>query len=79
MGIEQHLYLFSLHVLVSPARSVRVCEQNEQQRAQRARVRALHALMRFIRGKKRMEFVNRDFNAAINSRRFAVLKTKPED
>jgi hypothetical protein len=27
-------------------------------------------------GKKRMEFVNRDFNAAINVRRCAVLETR---
>jgi hypothetical protein len=30
-------------------------------------------------GDKRMEFVNRDFSAAINIRRCAVLKTRPEE
>jgi len=31
------------------------------------------------RQKKRMKFLNRDFNAAINFRRCALLKTEPEE
>jgi hypothetical protein len=35
-------------------------------------------LMRSSRGDKSMEFINRDFNAAIHISRCAVLNTRPE-
>jgi len=42
----------------------------EEQMERRAKVRGLLALISTISdGKKRMEFVNRDFNAAINVRK----------
>jgi len=50
----------------------------EEQMESRAKVRGLGALVSTTtNGKKRMEFVNRDFNAAINIRRFAVLEKTP--
>jgi len=46
----------------------------------RAKVRGLLALVSTTNdGKKRMEFVNRDFHAAINIRRYAVLENKPPE
>jgi len=45
----------------------------------RAKVRGLLALGSTINCKKRMEFVNRDFNAAINIRRCAVLEKRPPE
>jgi hypothetical protein len=42
-----------------------------------AKVRGLLALVSTINGKKRMEFVNRDFNAAINIRKCAVREERP--
>jgi hypothetical protein len=46
----------------------------------RAKVRGLLALVCTTNdGKKRTEFVNRDFNAAINIRRCAVLEKRPPD
>jgi len=41
-----------------------------------ARVLAILALVSSTRGNKRMEFVTRGFNAAINIRRCVVLKTR---
>jgi len=43
----------------------------------RARILGILALMGSRRGKKRMAFVN--FNAAINTRRCAVLKMRPAE
>jgi len=44
----------------------------------RAKVRGLLASVSTTSdGTKRMEFVNRDFNAAINIRRCAMLETRP--
>jgi len=46
----------------------------------RAKVRGLFALLSATSdGKKRMEFVNRDFNAAVNITRYAVLETRPPE
>jgi hypothetical protein len=42
-----------------------------------AKVRGLLALVSTNNGEKRMEFVNRDFNTAINIRRCAVMEKKP--
>jgi hypothetical protein len=47
------------------------------QMAQRARVRGLFALMSSTSVSRRMDFVNRDLDAAIHTRRCAVLKTGP--
>ena len=50
----------------------------EEQMERRAKVRGLLALVSTtIDGKKRVEFVNRDFNAAINIKRCAVMETRP--
>jgi len=52
----------------------------EEQMGSRTKVRALHALVSTTNGgKKRMEFVNRDFNAAVNVRRCAVLEKRPPE
>jgi hypothetical protein len=52
----------------------------EEQMERRAKVRGLFALVSATSdGKKRMEFVNRDSNAAINIRRCAVLEKRPPD
>jgi len=49
----------------------------EEQTERRAKVRGLGALVSTTtNGEKRMEFVNRDFNAAINTRKCAVLETR---
>jgi hypothetical protein len=45
----------------------------------RAKVRGLLPLVSTINGTKRMEFVNRDLNAAINVRRCAVLEKRPPE
>jgi len=42
-------------------------------------VRGLLALVRTINGKKHMELVNRDFTAAINIRKCAVLEERPPE
>jgi len=52
-------------------------ERRERQIVQRARVRGLLALTSSTRGNKRIEFVNRDLNAAIHTRRCAALKKGP--
>jgi len=52
----------------------------EEQTERRAKVRGLGALVSTTtNGEKRMEFVNRDFNAAINTRKCAVLETRPPE
>jgi len=52
----------------------------EEQMERRAKVRALLALVSTTNdSKKRMEFVNRDFIAAINVRKCAVLETRPPE
>jgi len=51
-----------------------------EQMERRAKVRGLLALVNTASdGKKRMEFVNRDFNAAINLRKCAVLEKRPPE
>jgi hypothetical protein len=50
----------------------------EVQMERRTKVRGLLAFVSTTNdGKKRMEFVNRDFNAAINIRRCAVMEKRP--
>jgi hypothetical protein len=50
----------------------------EEQMKRRAKVRGLLALVSpTTNGKKHMEFVNRDFNAAINIRKCALLEKRP--
>jgi len=51
----------------------------EEQMQRRKKVRGLLALLITINGTKRMEFVNRDYNAAINVRKYAVLETRPPE
>jgi len=52
----------------------------EAQTERSAKVRGLLALVSITPdGKKRMEFVNRDFNAAINLRKCAVLDKRPPE
>jgi len=54
-------------------------ELKEQQMALRARVLATPTLISSTRCNNRLEFLNRDFNAAINISRCAVLKTRPAE
>jgi len=54
-------------------------DDDETAVAKRAGARVLIGLVFLNSGKKRMESVIRDFNAAINIRRFAVLKTRPQE
>jgi hypothetical protein len=49
----------------------------EEQMERRAKVRERLALVSRTDGKKRMEFVNRDFNAAFSIRRCAVMEKRP--
>jgi len=49
----------------------------EEQMETRAKLRGLLALVRTSGDKKCMEFVNRDFHAAINIRRCAVIERRP--
>jgi len=51
----------------------------DEQMERRAKVRGLLPFVSTINGKKRVEFLNRDFNAAINIRRCAVLETRPPE
>jgi hypothetical protein len=52
----------------------------EEQMQRRAKVRGLLASVSTTSdGKNRKEFVNRDFNAAINIRRCAVMETRPSE
>jgi len=63
----------------SPEEIAKYGPLTDEQMERRAKVRGLLALGSTINCKKRMEFVNRDFNAAINIRRCAVLeKRHPE-
>jgi hypothetical protein len=48
----------------------------EQMAMNGARVRGLPALVRSIRGKNRIEFLYRDFNAALDIRRCAMLESR---
>jgi hypothetical protein len=52
-------------------------ELTQHQMVQRARVLRHFALVSTNSGNKCMDFVNRDFNAAINNRRFDKMKTRP--
>jgi hypothetical protein len=54
-------------------------ERTEQPMPQRALVRGLLLLDTTVSAMKRSEFVNRDFNAAMNIRRCALLKTRPPE
>jgi len=54
-------------------------ELTEPDLAMRAHILAVPTMLRSTRGNKRMKFVNRDVNAAINFRRSAVLKTRPAE
>jgi len=51
----------------------------EEQMERKAKVRGLLALENTTNGKKRMEFVNRDFHTPINIRRCAVLEKRPPE
>jgi hypothetical protein len=52
----------------------------EEQMERRARLRGWLALVSSTtNGEKRMEYVNRDFNAAINIRRCAVIERRPPE
>jgi hypothetical protein len=64
----------------SPEDIIKYGPLTEEQMERRAKVRGLLALVSTTNhGKKRMDFVNRDFNAAINIRRCAVLETRPPE
>jgi len=64
----------------SPEEIAKYGPLTEEQMERRAKVRGLLALVCTTNdGKKRMEFVNRDFNAAINTRRCAVLEKRPPE
>jgi hypothetical protein len=49
----------------------------EEQMERRAKFRGLVALVSVPNGKKRIEFLNHDFDTAINIRRCAVLENRP--
>jgi hypothetical protein len=64
----------------SPEEIAKYGPQTEKQMQRMAKVRGLLALVSTTSNdKKRMEFVNRDFNAAINIRRCAVLGNRPPE
>jgi len=64
----------------SPEEIAKYAPLTEKQMERMAKVRGLLALVSTTNdGKKRMEFVNRDFDAAINIRRCAVLETRPPE
>jgi len=64
----------------SPEYIIKYGPLTEEQMERRAKVRGLLALVSTTNdGKKRMEFVNRDFNAAINIRRCAMLEKRPPE
>jgi len=64
----------------SPEEIAKYGPLTEEQMERRVNVRGLLALVSTTSdGKKRMEFVNRDFNAAINVRRCAVLENRPPE
>jgi hypothetical protein len=54
-------------------------ELTQNQMTQSERVLGILALVGSCTDDKRMEFVIRDLNAAINIRRYAELKTKPAE
>jgi len=51
----------------------------EEQMERTAKVRGLLTLVSTTTGRKRVKFVNREFNAAINIRRCAVLEIRPPE
>jgi hypothetical protein len=53
-------------------------DDDETSVERRARLRGLLAVVSTISGTAGMDFVKRDSNAAISIRRYAVLKTRPE-
>jgi len=53
-------------------------DDNETVVAYRARVPGIPAKMSFTIAGKCREYVNREFNAAISTRRCAMLKNRPE-
>jgi len=64
----------------SPEEIAKYGPLTEEQMGRRAKLRGLLALVSTTNdGKERMEFLNRDFNAAINLRRCAVLETRPPE
>jgi len=64
----------------SPEEIAKYGPLTEEQMERRAKVRGLLALVSTTSdGKKRMEFVNRDLDAAINIRRCAVLENRPPE
>jgi hypothetical protein len=64
----------------SPEEIAKYGPLTEEQMERRAKVRGLLALVSTTNdGKKRMGFVNRDFNAAMNIRRCAVLENRPPE
>jgi len=64
----------------SPEEIAKYRPLTEEQMERRAKVRGLLALVSTTSdGKKRMESVNRDFNAAINIRKCAVLEKRPPE
>jgi hypothetical protein len=64
----------------SPADIQKYGPLTEEQMERRATVRGLLASVSSTSGgKKRMEFVNRDLNAAINIRRCAMLERRPPE
>jgi hypothetical protein len=64
----------------SPEYIIKYGPLTEEQMERRAKVRGLLALVSTTNdGKKRMEFVNRDFNAAINIRKCAVMEKRPPE
>jgi len=64
----------------SPEEIAKYGPLTDEQMERMAKVRGLLALVSTTNdGKKRMEFVNRDFNAAINIRRCAVVEKRPPE
>jgi len=64
----------------SPEEIAKYGPLTEEQMERRAKARGLLALVSTTNdGKKRMGFVNRDFNAAMNIRRCAVLENRPPE
>jgi len=64
----------------SPEEIAKYGPLTEEQMERRAKFRGLLALVSTTpNGTNRMEFVNRDFNAALNIRKCAVLETRPPE
>jgi len=72
-------FLFSSTIERRPAMNQAEEEGDKTVVEQKARVPGLLAMMSLARGSGRMEFVNRDLNAAINMRRCAVLERRPPE